>query len=213
MAELAEPSLARTKEELVKAFRRTEILDAARRVIGEQGMHEISMDRIAREAGVAKGTLYLYFQNKDALVESALEYAFQEFTLRCRQAAEGASGYTRKLQAVAEAIVASNAENRAFGRALQERPDLGPEGRSALSERLRAQVEPFVDFVADLLEDGMRAGALKPVGGRRAALLFLSLMRGLTMQQLRDLDPADTGAELEVLLEVFLHGVAPEAKP
>ena len=78
---------AKTKEELVKEFRRNEILGAACHVIGEHGIGEISMERIAQQAGVAKGTLYLYFENKDALLESTLEFAFHGFIQNCRTAA------------------------------------------------------------------------------------------------------------------------------
>jgi AcrR family transcriptional regulator len=204
---------SKTKEELVKAFRRSEILDAARHVFGEHGIGEISMERIAQQAGVAKGTLYLYFESKDALLENVLEFAYQEFIQRCRQAADGASGYTEKIRAIAISIVESNAEHRAFGQALQERPELGPEGASPFSERLREQILPFVDFVADLFERGTRAGEFRAIGGMRAARLFLSLMRGLTLQQLREPDPPSAAEELEVLLDVFLRGIAAEARP
>ena len=50
---------AKTKDEVVKDFRTGEIVRAARRVIGELGFDEASMERIAHEAGVAKGTIYL----------------------------------------------------------------------------------------------------------------------------------------------------------
>ncbi|UCE86254.1 MAG: TetR/AcrR family transcriptional regulator [Deltaproteobacteria bacterium] len=199
---------AKSKEELLKQFRRNEILDAARDVIGHQGVTEISMERIAQQAGVAKGTLYLYFENKDALLESALEYTYQEFMERCRSAADAATGCAAKIRAIASSIVASNAEQRAFGQALQERPELGPEGVSAFSERLREQIMPFVEFVAEIFQAGVRAGEFRAIDGMRAARLFLSLMRGLAFQQIRDPQPPDANQELDALLDIFFHGVS-----
>ena len=66
-----------TKEEVVKDFRTGEIANAARRVIGELGYPEASMERIAQEAGVSKGTLYLYYRNKRALLLTAIEHSFE----------------------------------------------------------------------------------------------------------------------------------------
>ena len=51
-----------TKKEVVAAFRTGEILAAARGLMDRQGADAITMDEIAQAAGVAKGTLYLYFR-------------------------------------------------------------------------------------------------------------------------------------------------------
>jgi AcrR family transcriptional regulator len=62
---MAEARAGKTKEEVLKDFRTGEIVQAARRVIGELGFADASMERIAHEAGVSKGTIYLYFRNKE----------------------------------------------------------------------------------------------------------------------------------------------------
>ena len=49
------------------------ILDAALEVFADKGFHEAKVTEIARVAGVADGTIYLYFKNKDDLVVSLLE--------------------------------------------------------------------------------------------------------------------------------------------
>lgn len=50
-----------------KEQRKKEILDAAERLFFSRGYEEVSMDEIAREVELNKATLYLYFQNKEAL--------------------------------------------------------------------------------------------------------------------------------------------------
>jgi len=50
--------------------RRAQVLDAAGRVFLERGLAGTTMDDVAQAAGVAKGTVYLYFASKDALVEA-----------------------------------------------------------------------------------------------------------------------------------------------
>jgi AcrR family transcriptional regulator len=65
------PSLT-TKKEVVAAFRTREILAAAKGLLAQQGIDALTMDEIAQAAGVAKGTLYLYFQSKDELIQALL---------------------------------------------------------------------------------------------------------------------------------------------
>jgi len=54
--------MKRKKEE-----KRNLILDAALKIIGERGLHALTMEQVAEVADVATGTLYLYFKNKESL--------------------------------------------------------------------------------------------------------------------------------------------------
>ena len=65
-------SLKATKKEIVTAFRTREILAAARSLLEQRGPEAITMEEIAAAAGVAKGTLYLYFQSKDDLIQALI---------------------------------------------------------------------------------------------------------------------------------------------
>src|SRR5205823_5087438 len=67
--------MAKSKEEVVQEFRIQSIQDAAMRVIARKGMAAATMQDIAEEAGVAKGTIYLYFRDRDELVEKTFESA------------------------------------------------------------------------------------------------------------------------------------------
>jgi AcrR family transcriptional regulator len=67
-----EPQPKPTKKEIVTEFRTREILAAARRLMQDRGVEAATMEEIAAAAGVAKGTVYLYFQSKDDLVKALL---------------------------------------------------------------------------------------------------------------------------------------------
>jgi len=68
---------ARSRE--AKSERRTQILDAALRVMSPEDPGAITMDAVAREARLAKGTLYLYFRTKEELLVGLLERGFEEW--------------------------------------------------------------------------------------------------------------------------------------
>lgn len=59
-------------QEQLTAARRAQILEAATKVFALKGFHRATIKEIAREAGLADGTIYLYFENKNALMLALL---------------------------------------------------------------------------------------------------------------------------------------------
>jgi AcrR family transcriptional regulator len=66
-------SIKDSLQEQLIAARRNQILDAATKVFAEKGFHPTTIKDIAREAGIADGTIYIYFENKTALMLSILD--------------------------------------------------------------------------------------------------------------------------------------------
>jgi len=56
--------------------RRAQILDAASAIFGRRGVHQARMEDIAAEVGLSKPALYLYFDNKDAIVAALMQRLF-----------------------------------------------------------------------------------------------------------------------------------------
>src|SRR3954447_16645512 len=72
--------------------KRSQIIDGARRVFIDKGFEAASMNDITREAGVSKGTIYVYFANKEELFEALIEEErgtiFNDLYLALEQAGE-----------------------------------------------------------------------------------------------------------------------------
>lgn len=67
------------RKEREKEARRESILDAAGRVMSRMGYHQATLEEIAEEAELAKGTLYLYYRDKEDLFYSLIERGYQDF--------------------------------------------------------------------------------------------------------------------------------------
>jgi len=204
---VAVPRDARTKEEVIKDFRTTEIVRAARRVIAESGFDDASMERIAHEAGVAKGTIYLYFRNKEELLAHVAEHGFRELMERARLATSRARGAEPKLTGLMRAALEHTGENREIFRALQERTQYGLERESALGTMLEHNREELLQFTAAIIERGAKSGELRACDARRAARFLIESMRGAIVD--RHQNPSQTGVEsdAEAIVDFFLHGV------
>lgn len=80
-----------------KAARPGEIIDAALDLFVEKGFAATRLEDVARRAGVAKGTLYLYFESKEALFQSVVREVILPELVRAEQAAAEFTGSRREL--------------------------------------------------------------------------------------------------------------------
>jgi TetR/AcrR family fatty acid metabolism transcriptional regulator len=207
-----DPRGARTKEEVVKDFRTAEILDAARRVITELGYEGASMERIAQEAGIAKGTTYLYFRNKETLLCAVFEQGFEQLMQRARELVAAAPTHTERVRAMVRAFLEFTGENVPFWQALQNRPDLGPQGDSEASMLIRKQIEQYEQFVAGVIERAIAAGELRRVDPLRCGCYLTDVMRGVVFKRMHAPRPpapvgGDIDGDVEALVDFFFYGV------
>jgi AcrR family transcriptional regulator len=81
-----------------KALQRKHILEAAREVFFRDGFVHANLDEVAQRAGVAKGTLYRYFENKGELYVAVLSHNGALFEERMRDAAASAEDPAEKIR-------------------------------------------------------------------------------------------------------------------
>src|SRR4051812_29048738 len=101
------PVKGRTKREVLAEFRHEEILEAARQVFAQKGFRDTSVDEIAQAAGVAKGTVYLYYPSKEAIYNAALEDGLRHLIDAVRTRMDAESG----LRGMIRAFVATKLEH------------------------------------------------------------------------------------------------------
>lgn len=85
-----------------KEAKREKILDAAIVEIARGGYYDTTVSAIARRAGVADGTIYLYFENKEAVLVSIFERAMQRFIEEGTERLVGREDAESKLRGVVE---------------------------------------------------------------------------------------------------------------
>ncbi|SER89261.1 transcriptional regulator, TetR family [Psychrobacillus sp. OK032] len=74
-----------------------QIIDAAIIVIAENGYHQSQVSKIAKQAGVADGTIYLYFKNKEDILISVFEEKMEVFAENLKQIIEIDASASEKL--------------------------------------------------------------------------------------------------------------------
>jgi AcrR family transcriptional regulator len=87
--------------------KRSRILDAARSLFLRYGVKRTALDDVVREAGIAKGTLYLYFDSKDALFAAIAERLCAEVLRNAEEAVATASSITTQIVGCLDAYIGS----------------------------------------------------------------------------------------------------------
>src|SRR5436190_13966359 len=105
---------SRTKKDVLQEFRTSEILAAARTVFSKKGFHDATIDDIADEAGVAKGTIYLYFKSKQEIYLSALRDGILLLNRQMRAEAEIPGSTAERLRRLLNAKIAFFDRHRDF---------------------------------------------------------------------------------------------------
>ena len=185
--------------------RRAAILDAALRTFGQYGYRRTSMDDIAREAGIGKGTIYLSFASKDEVFQ-ALSQRLSERMLAEAAAAREQPGTTAdRLAAMSAAWYGTYVDTVWNSPHAAELMD----AKHRLSADLVAQaLSQFKRLVSDVIAEAAATGELdlEPAGltPEAAAELLIACCRGL---QSSAASPAAYRAYLETLVRVVIAGL------
>jgi len=155
-----------SRRERERDRRRAEILDAAGRVFAARGFATATMDDVATESELSKGTLYLYFENKEALFLSlanrALDGVIGAFTAiaEANIAADGASRFRDMLIAYAQNALDNTEKFRVMVGRLASNSQTDVD--CAAFDGHRQRVEKVVTFLVQSLEDGQADGSVRP---------------------------------------------------
>src|SRR5260370_26817137 len=197
-----------TKEEVLKEFRVRELLEATRRVIGRHGFQGATIDRVAEEAGVAKGTVYLYFASKEELLHAAVLEGMRVMIDQAHQAAATIEDPIERLKAQIRAQFRQLNSNHDFLKALiLERSLATPNPEAARTTALLEVFAGYLDSIADLLRQGMVRRQVRRLDPQLAAFMLNELVRGSLRRRLIGFANNPIEEDAEAITELFLKGI------
>ena len=94
-----------------KHVTRRELLAAGRRLFSEKGLYDSRIEDLSREAGIGKGTLYLYFESRERLIEAVVRNGFTELLGFVHREAQAATSHREVVARVAQAHLTFFGEN------------------------------------------------------------------------------------------------------
>lgn len=200
---------AKSKEEVVQEYRVHSIQDAAMRVIARKGMAAATIQEIAKEAGIAKGTIYLYFRDRDELVEKTFERAITQLHARIDLGLAAAKTFEEQLRAMIAAKLDFFRENREFFRLYISLRI--PEGNVQQQRRQKRTCQPQyrtrLDKIAALLEAAMKRGEVRKMNAQRLALLIVEATNAIVIERVIEEAPPKEEEDVELIAGAILDGI------
>jgi AcrR family transcriptional regulator len=196
-----------TKEEVIKEYRLREILAAARRVMGRYAMQGTTIDRVAEEAGVAKGTIYLYFSSKDDLVHAAVLEGLREIMQETIRSDDPQKPPIERIRDLILSQYRIEASNQDFLKTLIIGNSLDVDVESHAGKEFMRVYTGFLNFSASIFQAAIDHGAIRPIDPQFAAFMLGEMITGSLRRRLLKLASSPLEADAESVIELFLKGI------
>ena len=170
-----------------QTVRKDRVLEAAAQLFSERRFDEVSMEEIAQQAEVGKGTLYTYFANKEELYFAVVFDGIARLNESLREGAIDPSAPEERLRQMVHRIVSFFSQNRFFFRlmSIEDNRTEGGKGdsRRHWQEERRAQMEA----IETVLRNGQKTGVFRIAHPTVEAHILRDMVRTV-MVNTRDLD-------------------------
>lgn len=134
------------------------ILDAAISVFAEQGFFQSTIAQIAKEAGVADGTIYLYFKNKDDILVQFYQYKTRQIFERFREAVSKPATAEEKLRCLIRVHLQEFQKDRNMAIVYQAETH---QNRTLGTELIKEMSKMYRDIISEVVELGQEEGSIR----------------------------------------------------
>lgn len=204
---MSPPVPTRADSSRERADKHEKILDAAIAVFAEKGFHHARIADIARRAGVADGTIYLYFRNKDDVLLSVFEEKMEMLTAGLRSALSGVDDPLDQVRTFARYHFRQVQDHRALAEVLQIELRLS---NKFLKEYRPEKLWEYLNIFAGIVKDGQERGLIRAnIDPFVAMWSFFGALDELGMQWvLARRKHFSLDATAEQVADVFIRGMA-----
>ena len=193
----------RTKEDVVEEFRKQSICDAAMRVVARKGIKNVTVQDIADEAGVAKGTIYIYFQSREEILDTAMDAAMERLLEKLSQACQACRGFRDVLERRIRTQLQHFEENRDFFRMYLAMSE--PLGERRL--RKAARYQSYLAHLEEQLREAQERGEIRDVPLERLAVSISSVVRDIVLHRIIEREPPPLDDDVHFAVDFILRGI------
>lgn len=186
--------------------RRAQIMQAALACFTRKGYNNTTMDDIAAESGLSKGTLYWYFKSKDDLFAAAITSSIADWGAKAVTALEQYPTASSKLRTLARWMVDLCKRFEGFFGLFLEFWASSPRREEAGQLWVDLLIQ-YKDIVVKIIEEGVRNGEFKPVDAEQLVWALMATYDGLAayVMFIPDMDLEQVS---QIFVETLLNGLA-----
>lgn len=194
----------------ISAAKRNQILEAAAKVFAQKGFHPTTVKDVAREAGIADGTVYIYFENKTALLLGIFDRMRE--TVQSQEEMQellqpGMSLRTFLKAYLSYPLMALKTNDFELFRVVMSEIMVNPELRELYRQKV---LDPTFESVEKYFEEWARQQVIKPIDTKLALRVISSTIFGVIFQHiLGDRTLEENWEQLpDFLVDLILEGIS-----
>ena len=189
----------------VVADKREAILRAAIRVFAHNGYFNSKVADIAREAGVADGTVYLYFKSKEEILHSIFDRKMEEAIATGREQMQKISDPREKLRSIAHVHLERLGADRDLAVVFQ----VELRGSTKFMEEFSAAgFAEYLNMIRSTIEEGQRAGVFRAdLNAKVVAKILFGALDEMATNWILSKRRYKLGPMADQVLDIFLNGV------
>ena len=191
-------------DHLYQSFKRQGIQQAVIQLLCREGLPAVTMDRVAQEAGIAKGTIYLHYKDKQELLEDVKNSALDPMVARMDEVFASDSTPDRKLETYSKRYLQYFDERRDLFRILLYEREVT---RVQSSRFQGVRYRHLVDATARTIREGIRKKIFREVDERSAAVMFVESNLAIMNQRLINEHPRPYEDDAVVISDLFLRAL------
>lgn len=202
--EPSEPDPKTERRRQLRELVRQDVLAAVVQVATEHGVAQLTMSKVAATAGVAKGTLYLHFSDKEEMVRAAIDWVVAPLVEQVLDLLHGDRPPFEKLREMARLNLQYFDHQRDFFRLFMFERYL------AQTQPQRHQAPHYRKVLAELIcifEQGVETGAFRPLEPGLVAHLWLESVNILVIRRLVSDSPSPIEDDLGTVTELYSRGI------
>ena len=186
--------------------KRAAISKAAVKVFAQRGFFNAQVADVARGAGVAAGTVYLYFRSKDEILISIFERTMKEAISESRLALEGVVDPVERLRCLARLHLERLGRDRDLAVVFQVELRQSTKFMEQLSS---SQLRTYLGQLRDAIADGQASGVFAtPINPTLAAKALFGALDEMATNWILSTRRYDLAGEADAVVDLFVNGLA-----
>ena len=181
------------------------ILRAATKVFAQNGYFQSQVADVARVAGVAAGTVYLYFKSKDDLLVSIFERSMNDVLAEGRAAIAGLADPVARLGKLAHLHLERLGRDKDLAVVFQVELRQSVKFMERFSETF---LQDYFKLIRQAIADGQQSGAFrKDISATTATKIFFGALDEMATNWVLSRRKYDLNAEADAVVDLFINGV------
>ncbi len=186
------------------------ILRAATRVFAQNGFFQSQVADVARVAGVAAGTVYLYFKSKDDILVAIFERSMREVIAEGRAAVSGVSDPAERLRRIAHLHLGRLGRDKHLAVVFQVELRQSVKFMERFSTTF---LRDYLKLIRDAIAEGQHSGAFRhDISATTATKIFFGALDEMATNWMLSRRKYDLTAEADAVVDLFINGVGNQVK-